>query len=267
MRTDFKVEAPYLFCIIRIGSGKASATRARSIPAGLVRCARVAGQDLSGLGGETCSPVFRPSGVGTCCGVRSRGSETPSRAPPRHDRTAVVSWRLLATRPPWAVPRWSRCKQSPFQGVEARPGAIPDSRIGLPAGAARAVHCHAPAAANGYLASCTLGPPAHLVGGRLAEVPHQAGVAQQLDQVVADVNLPPEEALVGAALVVVVVVVPALAESQDRHQQVVAAVVARVVATAAEQMTQRVDREDGMIQQHRADHEAPDETGPAAHAR
>ena len=48
-----------------------------------------------------------------------------------------------------------------------------------------------------------------------AQVPHQPDPAQRLQDVVADVDLPPEEALAGATLVVVVVVVPALAERRS----------------------------------------------------
>ena len=45
---------------------------------------------------------------------------------------------------------------------------------------------------------------------RRAQVPDHAEPRQHLEDVVAEVDLPPEEALVGGALVVVVVVVPAL---------------------------------------------------------
>src|SRR5438045_3331396 len=69
---------------------------------------------------------------------------------------------------------------------------------------------------------------------RPPDVPHQAEQTEQAKEVVADVDFPPEEALVGGTLVVVVVIVPALAQRQDRHQQVVAAVVPRVVTPAAE---------------------------------
>ena len=68
-----------------------------------------------------------------------------------------------------------------------------------------------------------------------ADVPHQADKAEQVDQVVADVDLPPEESLAGGALIVVVIVVPALAEGEDRHQPVIAALVSRLVAARADQ--------------------------------
>src|SRR4051812_18465063 len=74
-------------------------------------------------------------------------------------------------------------------------------------------------------------PSAEQLGpGRPAHVPDQAQASQQADQVVADVHLPPEEALVGAALVVVVVVVPALTQGQHGHHHVVPALVAGGVA-------------------------------------
>src|SRR5437868_1205719 len=75
------------------------------------------------------------------------------------------------------------------------------------------------------------------LGRRLADVPDDAAQPQQPDDVVTDVDLPPEEALVGRTLVVMVIVVPALAERDDGDERVVAAVVLRGVAAPAEQVT------------------------------
>src|SRR5439155_26386491 len=102
------------------------------------------------------------------------------------------------------------------------------------------------------------------VAGRLADIPHQPQASEQLDEVITDVDPPPEKALVGRALIAVVVVVPAFAESDKGHPYVVAALVGSGVAAAAEKMTYRVHHEDRMVQENRADEKAPNETSPAA---
>ena len=68
-------------------------------------------------------------------------------------------------------------------------------------------------------------------GGRHGlEAPDEAGPGEALQQVVGDVDLPPEEPVAGRALVAVVVVVPALAERDDREDEAVARVVLGLVA-------------------------------------
>src|SRR5262249_10317121 len=74
--------------------------------------------------------------------------------------------------------------------------------------------------------------PESLVAGS-ADVPNQPDQPQQADDVIADVDLPPEEALVGRRLIVVVVVVPALAKGDQGDEPVVAAVVAGIVTPPA----------------------------------
>src|SRR5690348_2441403 len=58
---------------------------------------------------------------------------------------------------------------------------------------------------------------------RLAHPMDQPHTLQQADQVVAHIDLPPAETLVGAALIIVVVVVPALAQCDQGHEEIVAA--------------------------------------------
>src|SRR5579872_4049783 len=62
--------------------------------------------------------------------------------------------------------------------------------------------------------------------GRSANVPDQTDSPEEAEHVVTDVDLPPEEPLVGGTLEVMVVVVPALAQREQRQQEVVAALVA-----------------------------------------
>src|SRR5437870_4476329 len=85
------------------------------------------------------------------------------------------------------------------------------------------------------------------VAGRLAGCPHHPPAFEQLDEVVADVDLPPEKALVGRALIAVVVIVPAFAKSDEGHPQVVAALVGSGITPAAEEMTHRVHHEDRVV--------------------
>ena len=83
----------------------------------------------------------------------------------------------------------------------------------------------------------------------LAQIPHQANPAQGTEDGVSDVQLPPEETLVGRTLVMMVVVVPALAQGDQRQPEVVAALIDRGIPTPAEEMAERVDGEGAVIQQ------------------
>src|SRR5713226_612142 len=102
------------------------------------------------------------------------------------------------------------------------------------------------------------------VMSRLADVPHQTEASQELDEIITDIDLPPEKALVGRALIAVMIVVPAFAKSDNGHPQVVAALVGSRIAAPAEKMTHRIDGENRMIQKHRADEKAPNQARPAA---
>ena len=82
---------------------------------------------------------------------------------------------------------------------------------------------------------------------RLADAPHQTDASQQLQEIIAKIDFPPEEALVGGALIAVVVVVPAFAEGREGHPQVVAALVGSGVPPTPEEMTHRVDRENRVV--------------------
>jgi hypothetical protein len=81
---------------------------------------------------------------------------------------------------------------------------------------------------------------ANPVGHRL-EIMDQSKPAHQLEQVVADVDLPPVKPLAGRAGKVVMIVVPTFAQRQQGQQPVVAAVIACAVAASAPAVGQRVD--------------------------
>src|SRR5262249_29777458 len=87
------------------------------------------------------------------------------------------------------------------------------------------------------------GPPFHDVLRRLLHVPDQLHLFHALQDVVGDVDLPPEKALIGAVHVVVVIVVLVFAHRDEREPQVVAAGVGRLVAARTEYVGERVDRE------------------------
>ena len=95
-----------------------------------------------------------------------------------------------------------------------------------------------------------------------AHVPHQSEPAQDFDAVVAEIDLPPEEALVRGGLVVVVVVVPVLAERHEHERPVVAAGVWRQVTAPSPDVHQRVHRETAVPEKHCRKKEAPEESDP-----
>src|SRR5204862_152154 len=76
--------------------------------------------------------------------------------------------------------------------------------------------------------------------------------------VVAEVDLPPAEALRRRAGVVVVVVVPPLAYRDERHQQAVAAVVGRLVVEPAGHVHHAVDAEGAGLEEKRGQVIGPD---------
>lgn len=98
---------------------------------------------------------------------------------------------------------------------------------------------------------------------RFADIPDQTDKTQHADDVVTDIDFPPLESLAGAALIVMVVVVPALAQGQDRGPPVVLALVRGRIAATAPEMTGGINQECTMIEEDRADQEAPNNAAPA----
>src|SRR5262249_22543275 len=96
------------------------------------------------------------------------------------------------------------------------------------------------------------GSPQDLGGRRVPHVPDQPGPFQELDQIVGDVDLPPEEPLVGRARIIVVIVVPALAQRDQGQHEVVATLVVGRIATTPDQMPERIEGERGVIAEDRA---------------
>src|SRR5207302_10161724 len=100
--------------------------------------------------------------------------------------------------------------------------------------------------------------------GHFAEVPDDPEPGHDLQRVISDVNLPPEEALARRSHKVMMVVVPALTEREQGEEPVVAAGVGGLVAARTEKMRERIDCEGVVPQQHGAQAEAPDEQRPSA---
>src|SRR5882762_6748698 len=98
----------------------------------------------------------------------------------------------------------------------------------------------------------------------LAQVPDDAEPGENLQRVVGNVDLPPEETLARRGHEVMMVVVPAFAERQQGEQPVVLAGVTGFIAPRAEEVRERIDGEGVMPQQHGAQAEAPDEERPSA---
>src|ERR1700682_6757067 len=88
--------------------------------------------------------------------------------------------------------------------------------------------------------------------GHFAQVPDDAEPGEDLQRVVSDVDLPPEEALARRGHEVMMVVVPAFAEREQGDQPVVLAGVTGFVAPRAEKVRERIDGERIVPQKHRA---------------
>src|SRR5216684_1484494 len=102
------------------------------------------------------------------------------------------------------------------------------------------------------------------MGGDFAEIPDDAEPGHELEGVIRDVDLPPEEALTGGSHEVMMIVVPAFTEGEQGEKPVVAAGVGGFVAARAEEVGEGVDGEGVVPEQHGAQAEAPDEEGPSA---
>src|SRR5262245_50476445 len=95
--------------------------------------------------------------------------------------------------------------------------------------------------------------------GRLTQVAHEAQILETFEDVIARIELPPEETLAGRAHIMMVVVVPALAHRDERDEEAVPALVAARVALLAEDVGERVDGEGAVPEHDRAHDEAPEE--------
>src|SRR6202521_6300373 len=100
--------------------------------------------------------------------------------------------------------------------------------------------------------------------GHLAQVPDDAEPGEDLQRVVGDVDLPPEEALARRGHEVMMVVVPAFAERQQRQQPVVLAGVGGLIAPRTKEVRERIDRKRIVPEHHGADAEAPHKQRPSA---
>ncbi len=96
--------------------------------------------------------------------------------------------------------------------------------------------------------------------GRVSQIPDKAKDRENPQEIVAEVDLPPEEALARAALVVMVIVVPSFAHGDEREKPVVARIVGRLVAPLADYVRKRVDGERAVPKKDRRHEETPDET-------
>lgn len=92
---------------------------------------------------------------------------------------------------------------------------------------------------------------------RVLDIPDQSEKGENLQCVVRNVNLPPEETHVRGSRVVVVVVVPAFSQSDERQKQAVAASVGGFVAYPSEHVAEGVDDKGPVIQERCADKKAP----------
>src|SRR6185503_15466019 len=93
--------------------------------------------------------------------------------------------------------------------------------------------------------------------GRLAHVPDETDLLEPFQEVVAHVDLPPIEALIGAVHVVVMVVVPTFAHADEREPRVVATGIRRFVAARTVDVGERVDGERPVQEKARRDDIAP----------
>src|SRR5712692_6076407 len=75
--------------------------------------------------------------------------------------------------------------------------------------------------------------------GDFAQVPDDAAPGKDLQGVISDVDLPPEEALARRSHKVMMVVVPAFAEREQGEEPVVAAGIAGLVAARTEEVRER----------------------------
>src|SRR6266576_3486867 len=100
--------------------------------------------------------------------------------------------------------------------------------------------------------------------GNFAQIPNDTEPGHDLQRVVGDINLPPEEALARRSHKVMMVIVPALAEGEESQEPIVAAGVRGFVAARTKEVRERIDGEGVMPQKHGAQAETPHKEMPSA---
>src|SRR5260370_27888924 len=103
------------------------------------------------------------------------------------------------------------------------------------------------------------------VCGNLSEVPDNPQPGHDLQRVISNVNLPPEEALACRSHEVVMVIVPALAEGQQSEQPIVSAGICCLVAARTQKVRGPINCEGVMTQKHTEQAEDPHEKLAYAH--
>src|SRR4051794_23855915 len=147
-------------------------------------------------------------------------------------------------------------------GAEQRHGEGGDDGRGPPQG--RNVLAGAPGGERaGEAASGPLFPQLRLFRRQL-HVPGEAEQGEGADDPVADVDLPPAQAVAGRGREGVVRVVPPLPQRQDAKHDIVAALVVAPVGPEAPQVAGRVDAPRHVVDQEEPDQAAPDQAGPDA---
>ena len=139
------------------------------------------------------------------------------------------------------------------------------SNIDSPRRASGAYRLNAPLARRGETVQLLLNRSSgHRPFGRLTQIPDDAEPAQELQRRVADVDLIPAKTLTSCGRIMMMVVVPTFAEGQQCDQPVITAIIIGGKVAFAEQVTDRIHHERHMIDQNRAEEEAPGQAGQAA---
>ena len=115
-------------------------------------------------------------------------------------------------------------------------------------------------------------PPAQLApwridfvpGNRQLKFPGEAQANEGADDPVADVDLPPAQAVPGRGREGVVVVVPPLPQAENAEQEVVPAAIAGLEGTAPPQMAHRVDAPGNVMDQEDPGQAAPQQAAQGA---
>lgn len=100
----------------------------------------------------------------------------------------------------------------------------------------------------------------HDVLWRLLDIVNDPKPTQHLKGIIGDVDLPPAEALPGAMLVIVMVVMPAFTQSDQCKNQRVFARFTSLISALSKHMAERVDKKSGVVENHGAHTEAPQES-------
>src|SRR2546427_8808757 len=103
----------------------------------------------------------------------------------------------------------------------------------------------------------------HYVARGLTQIPDDPEPREHAQNVESNIYFPPEETLASRSHVVMMVVVPALTHGHQGQQSVVLAGISGGVASATEDMRERINRERTVPQNYRTDAIAPHEQAPA----